>query len=98
MASQVEQTAKPKSAASLRQSTQLKQYVNQQLERTRTQVKITELIGGLLTILAFAICFLLVVAIWDAWIWPLSTTGRWICLLVLLGTSAAYACTSILPL
>ncbi len=98
MASQVEQTAKPKPAASLRQSTQLKQYVNQQLERTRTQVKITELIGGLLTILAFAICFLLVAAIWDAWIWPLSTTGRWICLLMLLGISAAYACTSILPL
>ncbi len=91
MASEINSTASSKSAKSVssnRQSARVRQYVNQQLEKTRRQVKTTDLIGGVLTIVAFSLAFLLVAAVWDAWIWPLSVAGRWVCLgLLLFGLS-----------
>jgi nitrate reductase gamma subunit len=98
MATQLKSSTKPGVPNRRGQSEQIKQYVNHQLEKTRRQVKTTDLIGGILTILAFAILFLMAVAIWDAWIMPLSTLGRWICLSVLLGGSMLYAGLAIVPL
>ena len=78
--------------------TKVTSYVNQQLEKTRRQVKSTDLIGGLMTVLAIALGFLILVAIWDAWIWPLSVTGRWLCLGMMLGSCGLFGLFAILPL
>lgn len=73
-------------------------YVNQQLEVARRQVKSTDLIGGVLIVLAFALTLLLIFAICDAWIWPLSETGRWICFSILMAGCMGYAALQIAPL
>ncbi len=78
--------------------TKVTSYVNQQLEKTRRQVKSTDLIGGLMTVLAIALSFLILGAIWDAWIWPLSVTGRWLCLGMLVGGCGLFGLFAILPL
>ncbi len=80
MASQVSSRTKtkPGSSSASRQSAKVRQYVNHQLEKTRRQVKSTDLIYGVLSVVVFAMGFLLLAALWDAWVWPLSGTGRWI--------------------
>jgi collagen type III alpha len=73
-------------------------YVNQQLEVARRQVKSTDLIGGVLTVLVIALSLLLLMALWDAWIAPFSETGRWVCLFIVLITCVGYIATQIAPL
>jgi hypothetical protein len=73
-------------------------YVNRQLEVARRQVKSTDLIGGFLTLLVISIGFLLLAAVWDGWISPLSEAGRWFCLSILLASCLGYSIFQILPL
>jgi hypothetical protein len=73
-------------------------YVNRQLEVARRQVKSTDLIGGFLTLLVISIGFLLLAAVWDGWISPLSEAGRWFCLSILLASCLVYSILQILPL
>ena len=98
MASQLNNPAQTKNSAAARQSAKVKSYVNQQLEKTRKQVRAVDLISGFLVLLAFVIGFLLLCALVDAWIWPLSSLARWICLAVLLVGSVGYTLLSIVPL
>ena len=83
MASQLPHPKQAQASAAIRQSAKIKGYVNHQLEKTRKQVKAVDLISGILVIVAFVVGFLLLCAIVDAWIWPLSTLARWICLGIL---------------
>ena len=59
-------------------STKVTTYVNQQLEMARRGVKSTDLIGEILTLVAIVISFLILAAIWDGWIQPMSVAGRWV--------------------
>ena len=84
--------------ASARQAAKVKGYVNQQLEKTRKQVKTIDFISGALVLVAFTIGFLLFAAMVDAWIWPMSRLGRWAFLFIWLGSCLGYTAISIVPL
>jgi hypothetical protein len=88
----------PNVSASVRQAAKVKSYVDQQLEKTRKQVKVVDLIGGGLTLVAFVFGFLILAALIDAWIWPLSPLARWACLIFVVSGCVAYTLTSIVPL
>ncbi len=100
MASQINtrSSSKPNSASASQQSNKVKQYVNYQLEKTRRQVKSTDLMCGILAIVVYVLGFLLLVALWDAWVWPLATTGRWISLGLLIAGCCLLFTFSIVPL
>ena len=98
MASQLPNPKQAQASAAIRQSAKIKGYVNHQLEKTRKQVKAVDLISGILVIVAFVVGFLLLCAIVDAWIWPLSTLARWICLGILVVGVLGYGTLWIVPL
>ena len=98
MASQLKKPNQAQHSAALRQSNKIKNYVNQQLEKTRNQVKVVDLISGILVLVVFVIGFLLLCAVVDAWVWPLSTLARWICLAILVVGVVGYSALSIVPL
>ena len=98
MASEINSTTRPAVTASSRQAAKVKSYVNQQLEKTRKQVKTIDFISGALVLVAFTIGFLLFAAMVDAWIWPLSRLGRWAFLIIWLGSCLGYTVISIVPL
>ncbi len=98
MASEMNSPTSPAMTASARQAAKVKGYVNQQLEKTRKQVKTIDFISGALVLVAFTIGFLLFAAMVDAWIWPLTPLGRWAFLLIWLGSCLGYTVISIVPL
>ncbi|MFT5303542.1 MAG: collagen type III alpha, partial [Mariniblastus sp.] len=102
MASQVKTPARSANAqqtsASVRQAQKVKDYVNVELEKTRKQVKIVDLIASVLLMLASVVGVLLLLVIVDAWIWPLSTSARWAGLILIVGGCLAYSAIAILPL
>ncbi|MDG1511965.1 MAG: hypothetical protein P8R31_09735, partial [Mariniblastus sp.] len=98
MASEINSSTRPAVTASARQAAKVKSYVNQQLEKTRKQVKTIDFISGALVLVAFTIGFLLFAAMVDAWIWPLSRLGRWAFLIIWLGSCLGYTVISIVPL
>ena len=98
MASEINSPARPAMTASARQAAKVKGYVNQQLEKTRKQVKTIDFISGALVLVAFTIGFLLFAAMVDAWIWPMSRLGRWAFLFIWLGSCLGYTAISIVPL
>jgi len=73
-------------------------YIEQQLGRTRKQVKWVEIATHVVTLLVGLLSALLVIAVIDHWIKPLGTLGRWICLLGILAGGGYYATRVILPL
>ncbi|MFK7770217.1 MAG: hypothetical protein AB8B55_23605, partial [Mariniblastus sp.] len=85
-------------SASARQAAKVKNYVNDQLEQTRQQVKSTDFIAGVLVVVAFMLGFLMLAAIIDGWIWSFGTFGRWACLAILVGGSISYVLFAIVPL
>jgi len=101
MASQINsthpQTRRPTSATEQPVS-RATQYVNQQLEKTRRGVKSNDLLAGLLTVFVGALAFMLTVALWDAWVAELSTTGRWLALIMLILGCLSYSTRYLLPL
>ena len=74
------------------------QYIQQQLDRTRANVKLVDLFGGLMIMTAGILGFLLVAAVVDAWMFELGVGGRLVALLILLAGSAAYFTRLVLPL
>ena len=81
-----------------RQATKVKTYVDDQLKKTREQVKTVDLLFGILALVAFVIAFVLIVIVIDAWIWPLSVTARWISLAVMIVSCIGYFGFAIVPL
>ena len=98
MVSEINSPTRPAVTASARQAAKVKGYVNQQLEKTRKQVKTIDFISGVLVLVAFTIGFLLFAAMIDAWIWPLPQSGRWAFLTIWLGSCVGYTTVSIVPL
>lgn len=73
-------------------------YVDDQLRRTRNQVKWVEIIGASITLAVGVLAAILLVALFDHWILPLGTAMRWLVLITLLGGIGAFAALKILPL
>ena len=85
-------TAAPKA------NSRVTQYVDQQLERTRRQVKSTDLIAAGLLLVVMVIGFLLLAAIVDAWVFTLTPLMRWSALLLLVAGCVCMMAFSIWPL
>ena len=74
------------------------QYVDQQLERTRRQVKSTDLIAAGLLLVVLVVGFFLLAAIVDAWVFTLTPLMRWSAFLLLIGGCIGMMAFSIWPL
>ena len=62
-------------------------YIDDQLEKAQARIKMVDLFTGLFAMAAWTLGVLLLLAMIDAWIWTLGTTGRCIGLILLLGLS-----------
>src|SRR5687768_14705517 len=67
-------------------------FIENQLQKTRSQVRWVEVSSGLMTLAAGMLAYFLLVAIVDHWIVSagLEPWGRWLGLLALVGGAAAY--------
>ena len=86
-------TARPAKKA----GSKMDQYVRHQLKKTTQQVRVSDMVAGSLSLAAYVLAFFFVVAIIDAWIWPLSPTARLIALATFLIGGAAIAWFMLLP-
>ena len=73
-------------------------YIEEQLERTSSQVKLNDLFGASMLLIAGILSFFLAVAIIDHWVYGLGAFGRWLALAVLVAGSGFYFIRVILPL
>ncbi len=80
------------------QSTKVHRYVDRQLDRTRRQVKSTELITHLLVATIFVLGFLQLLALADAWVWSFNSVARWLSFFVLVGGAVVYLLLAVGPL
>jgi len=81
-----------------KRQTKVQTYVNRQLDRTRRQVKSTDLITRLIVGVLLVLAMLQIFAIVDAWIWSFNPTARWICFLSLIGAVVTYGVFAVAPL
>ena len=91
------QTAARRPAAP-KANSRVTQYVDQQLEKTRRQVKSTDLIASGLLLAVMVVGFLLLAAIVDAWVITLTPLMRWSALLLLVAGCVSMLAFSIWPL
>ena len=84
--------------AATQANSRVTQYVDQQLERTRRQVKLTDLIAAGLLLVVMVVGFLLLAAVIDAWVFTFSPLMRWSALLLLVGGCVCMMVFSIWPL
>lgn len=84
--------------AKAKRKSRVTQYVDQQLERTRRQVKSVDLISAILLLVVMVIGFLLLAAIVDAWVFTLTPLMRWAALLLLVTGCVVMMVFSIWPL
>lgn len=73
-------------------------YIEQQLGRTRKQVKWVEIATHVVMLLAGLLAALLAIVVVDHWIMPLGTLGRWLCLLGIVAGGGYYTVRVIVPL
>src|SRR4051812_5071149 len=75
------------------------QFIEQQIRKTRSQVKWVEVASGLLTLAAGALVYVLAVALVDHWVFRsgLGTAGQFLALGGLLGFGLAYSLRVVLP-
>ena len=97
MSAPTKQTAARRPAAP-KANSRVTQYVDQQLERTRRQVKSTDLIAAGLLLAVLVIGFFLLSAIVDAWVFTLTPLLRWSAFLLLVGGCVCMMAFSIWPL
>jgi len=74
------------------------EYIEEQLDKTRFQVKLVDLVSSLMLLLAAVLAVLLVLAIIDHWIVSLAAWARWLALAGLLGGVGWYAARIVVPL
>ena len=80
------------------QSAKVHHYVNRQLDKTRRQVKSTELIAHLLVVTIFVIGFLQLMALVDAWVWSFNSVARWLSFIFLVVAAVGYLLLTVCPL
>ncbi|MEM7781989.1 MAG: hypothetical protein AAF623_01330 [Planctomycetota bacterium] len=96
MSSQVR--TKPQRSKTPAQATRVKHYVDEQLKKTREQVKTVDLVYTICVWFAATIAFFVLAAIVDGWIWSFNHFARWFCLIGLTGGSLAYFFLVVFPL
>lgn len=74
------------------------EFVDEQIERTRTQVKLTDVATAVLALAAGVLAYLLLLSVVDHWVVGLSTAARWLSLGVLLLGAGYYFAVAVLPL
>jgi hypothetical protein len=79
-------------------ASQIDRYVGRQLGRTTRQVRFSDIVTGFLAIGSYALAFFFVVAIIDAWIWPLNHLGRGIALVLFVVGMGGIVWYALLPL
>jgi len=77
---------------------QFDQLIEQQLRRTRAQVKLVDIVNNALLLVVGALGFMLAVALVDHWIMALGFWARLLALLVLIGGSGWWIAVRIVPL
>ena len=75
-----------------------REYVDSQLRRTRSQVKWVEIAGALAMLFVAVLGTVLLVALFDHWIFPLGTFLRWTVLIGLLAGTGVYLALKVVPL
>ena len=73
-------------------------YIDDQLEKAQARIKMVDLFTGLFAMAAWTLGVLLLLAMTDAWIWTLGTTGRCLGLILLLGGLLFIGVYYLLPL
>lgn len=89
-------TAQPNQPAA--SSTDADRFIEQQLERTRFQVRVVDLASSLMALVAAILVYTLVLAVVDHWIMPLAWWGRWLAWVALLGAVGYYLAIVVVPL
>lgn len=79
-------------------SARFERYIEQQLDKTRSQVKLVDFFSSLLTLAVGVLGFLLVTALVDAWVFDLGIVGRALALVALVGGTGWFVTSRVLPL
>ena len=66
-------------------STDAERFIEQQLAKTRLQVRVVDLASSLMALVAVILAYIFVLAVVDHWIMPLAWWGRWLACISLLG-------------
>lgn len=72
-------------------------FIDQQVEKTGTQVKLVDLGSSLMVLGAGVLSYLLVVTVTDHWLLPLGSAGRWAALVLLAAGAGWYVARVVLP-
>jgi hypothetical protein len=73
-------------------------FIDAQLHKTRSQVRLVDILSHLVTLAAGVLGYLFLAAVVDHWLLPLGTLGRWLCLLGLVAGGGFYFARCIWPL
>ena len=72
--------------------------IEQQLGRVRRHIRFTDLVAGLMILVAAVVAFLTVAALVDHWVIGLGTVARWLAFLTLLAGAAWHLSLNVIPL
>ncbi len=89
-------TAKPIQPATSLADAEL--FIDQQLAKTRFQVRVVDLASSLMALVAVMLVYTLVLAMVDHWILPLAWWGRWLACISLVGGVGYYLAIVVVPL
>ncbi|MDA1054584.1 MAG: hypothetical protein O3C40_29485 [Planctomycetota bacterium] len=89
-------TAKPTRPATT--SIDAERFIEQQLTKTRLQVRVVDLASSLMALVAAVLAYTLVLAVVDHWVMPLAWWGRWLACISLLGGVGYYVALVVVPL
>lgn len=73
------------------------QFVGRQLKKTTQQVRVSDIVTGLIALVSYVVAFFLVAAIIDAWVWPYTPIVRLMLLALFLIGLGAIAWSFIVP-
>ncbi|MEX0820378.1 MAG: hypothetical protein WD070_12330 [Pirellulaceae bacterium] len=91
-------TANTKTVRSASSLSDADRFIEQQLTRTRLQVRVVDLASSLMALVAAMLVYILVLAIVDHWVMPLAWWVRWLACLSLLGAVGYYLAVVVVPL
>ena len=78
--------------------TDTERFIEQQLTKTRFQVRVVDLASALMALTAAVFLYILVFAVVDHWVMPMAWWGRWLACISLLAAVGYYVARTIVPL
>jgi hypothetical protein len=73
-------------------------FIEEQLGKTRLQVRIVDLVSSLMALAAAVLTYLIVLAVVDHWLFAFTWWGRWLAFLLLVGGTGYYFAVHVVPL